>query len=86
VVDGSLHSNSQLDIGVKGAMVRDLLNLAGYMLPDKDDVVPNPSTVIDARYCVTSCTCIFHYFDNSLYGAVECNKSTACYLVRKVTE
>jgi len=38
----SLHSNSQLDVSVKGRMVRDVLNMAGYMLPDKDDLLANP--------------------------------------------
>lgn len=47
---GSLHSSSQLDISVKGAMIRDLLNMAGYMLPDKDDVVANPASSSDTRY------------------------------------
>jgi len=31
-------------------MIRDLLNMAGYMLPDKDDVVANPPSSSDARY------------------------------------
>jgi len=47
----SLHSSTQLDINVKGAMIRDLLNMAGYMLPDKDDVVVNPPSSSDATYC-----------------------------------
>ena len=34
----SLHSNSQLDINIKGGMIKDLLNLAGYMIPDRHDV------------------------------------------------
>jgi len=46
----SLHSSSQLDINVKGAMIRDLLNMAGYMLPDKDDVVTNPPSFSNAGY------------------------------------
>jgi len=43
---------------VKGAMIRDLLNLAGYMLPDKDDMLANRPTSTDARcgaqYCAVS--------------------------------
>jgi len=32
-------------------MIRDLLNMAGYVLPDKDDVVASNSTPsADARY------------------------------------
>ena len=34
----SLHSNSQLDMNIKGTMVKDLLNLAGFMLPEKNDI------------------------------------------------
>ena len=34
----SLHSNSQLDMNIKGTMVKDLLNLAGFMIPEKSDV------------------------------------------------
>ena len=35
----SLHSNSQLDINIKGQMIRDMMNLAGFRLPDKHDIV-----------------------------------------------
>ena len=35
----SLHSNSQLDINVKGQMIRDMMNLAGFRLPDKHDIM-----------------------------------------------
>ncbi len=34
----SLHSNSQLDINIKGGMIKDLLNLAGFMIPNKSDL------------------------------------------------
>jgi tubulin polyglutamylase TTLL4 len=34
----SLHSNSQLDMNIKGGMVKDLLNICGFVLPDKSDV------------------------------------------------
>ena len=34
----SLHSNSQLDVDIKGDMVCDMLNLAGFRLPDSLDV------------------------------------------------
>ena len=49
----SLHSNSQLDVNIKGGMIKDLLNLAGYMIPDKHDVKDmighEPSYVIIAH-------------------------------------
>lgn len=45
----SLHSNSELDIQVKSALVRDALNLVGYVLPEKEDVIPGPSPPTDMR-------------------------------------
>lgn len=38
-ISPSLHSNSQLDINIKGQMIRDLFNIAGYRIPEKHDVV-----------------------------------------------
>lgn len=43
----SLHSNSQLDINIKGHMIRDLMNIAGFRVPDKADVAhasPSPAS------------------------------------------
>ncbi|XP_069083243.1 tubulin monoglutamylase TTLL4 isoform X2 [Pleurodeles waltl] len=37
-ISPSLHSNSPLDMNIKGQMISDLLNLAGFVLPNKDDV------------------------------------------------
>jgi len=34
-ISPSLHSSSPLDLAVKGPMVRDLLNMAGYQVPNK---------------------------------------------------
>ena len=34
-ISPSLHSSSPLDMAVKGPMVRDLLNMAGYQIPNK---------------------------------------------------
>ncbi|XP_038610347.1 tubulin polyglutamylase TTLL4 [Tachyglossus aculeatus] len=36
-ISPSLHSNSPLDVSVKGQMIRDLLNLAGFVLPHAED-------------------------------------------------
>ncbi|CAF3852147.1 unnamed protein product [Rotaria magnacalcarata] len=38
-ISPSLHSNSPLDISVKGAMIADLLNLSGFMIPDRRDIL-----------------------------------------------
>lgn len=37
-ISPSLHSNSALDIAIKGQMIRDLLNLAGFHIPQKEAV------------------------------------------------
>ncbi|XP_063144982.1 tubulin monoglutamylase TTLL4 isoform X1 [Candoia aspera] len=37
-ISPSLHSNSPLDVSIKGQMVRDALNLAGFLLPNAEDV------------------------------------------------
>jgi len=36
-------------------MIRDLLNMAGYMLPDKDDIVANRPSSSDSQYCNVMC-------------------------------
>ncbi|NXT21741.1 TTLL4 polyglutamylase, partial [Syrrhaptes paradoxus] len=43
-ISPSLHSNSPLDVSIKGQMIRDLLNLAGFILPSADIVVSRPQT------------------------------------------
>ncbi|TRY60801.1 hypothetical protein DNTS_033091 [Danionella cerebrum] len=37
-ISPSLHSNTPLDVSIKGQMIRDLLNLAGFVLPQEDDL------------------------------------------------
>ncbi|EHA97578.1 Tubulin polyglutamylase TTLL4 [Heterocephalus glaber] len=43
-ISPSLHSNSPLDISIKGQMIRDLLNLAGFILPNAEDISSSSST------------------------------------------
>lgn len=40
----SLHSNTALDVSIKGQMVKDLLNLAGFRLPRREDVMASCSS------------------------------------------
>ncbi|KAK3102681.1 hypothetical protein FSP39_013107 [Pinctada imbricata] len=47
-ISPSLHSNSQLDINIKGQMVKDLLNIAGFRIPDKSDVTHSNSIIPSA--------------------------------------
>lgn len=43
-ISPSLHTNSPLDVSIKGQMIRDLLNLAGFVLPSVDSVASRPQT------------------------------------------
>lgn len=43
-ISPSLHSNSPLDISIKGQMIRDLLNLAGFVLPNVEDILSSSSS------------------------------------------
>nr|XP_025950807.1 tubulin polyglutamylase TTLL4 isoform X2 [Dromaius novaehollandiae] len=43
-ISPSLHSNSPLDVSIKGQMIRDLLNLAGFVLPSMDSIASRPGT------------------------------------------
>uniref|UniRef100_A0A8C5U291 Tubulin tyrosine ligase like 4 n=1 Tax=Malurus cyaneus samueli TaxID=2593467 RepID=A0A8C5U291_9PASS len=43
-ISPSLHSNSPLDVSIKGQMVRDVLNLAGFVLPSVDSMVSGTQT------------------------------------------
>uniref|UniRef100_W5LBV0 Tubulin tyrosine ligase-like family, member 4 n=1 Tax=Astyanax mexicanus TaxID=7994 RepID=W5LBV0_ASTMX len=43
-ISPSLHSNSALDVSIKGQMIRDVLNLAGFVLPHSEDVLPPGSS------------------------------------------
>ncbi|NXI71377.1 TTLL4 polyglutamylase, partial [Anseranas semipalmata] len=47
-ISPSLHSNSPLDVSIKGQMIRDLLNLAGFVLPSADSVASRPQTRSDS--------------------------------------
>ncbi|NXU49422.1 TTLL4 polyglutamylase, partial [Turnix velox] len=48
-ISPSLHSNSPLDVSIKGQMIRDLLNLAGFILPSADSVASRPQTRSDSN-------------------------------------
>lgn len=43
-ISPSLHSNSPLDVSIKGQMIRDVLNLAGFVLPKKEDIILSSSS------------------------------------------
>nr|XP_039267179.1 tubulin polyglutamylase TTLL4-like [Styela clava] len=43
-ISPSLHSNSPLDVEIKGQMVSDMFNLAGFQIPDKRELMINTQT------------------------------------------
>ncbi|XP_078142272.1 tubulin monoglutamylase TTLL4 [Centroberyx gerrardi] len=43
-ISPSLHSNTALDVSIKGQMIRDLLNLAGFLLPQREEVAAGSSS------------------------------------------
>ncbi|XP_055733936.1 tubulin monoglutamylase TTLL4-like isoform X2 [Salvelinus fontinalis] len=43
-ISPSLHSNTALDVAIKGQMIRDVLNLAGFLLPQREEVLPSGSS------------------------------------------
>ncbi|XP_056352006.1 tubulin monoglutamylase TTLL4 [Oenanthe melanoleuca] len=47
-ISPSLHSNSPLDVSIKGQMIRDLLNLAGFVLPSMDSMASRTQTRSDS--------------------------------------
>ncbi|XP_078320455.1 uncharacterized protein LOC111112129 isoform X2 [Crassostrea virginica] len=69
-ISPSLHSNSQLDINIKGQMIRDLMNIAGFRIPDKADVLHSnsvaPSATEFSSYLPPNDTCM----DKRLFTAI----------------
>ncbi|TFK03606.1 dachshund-like protein 1-like [Platysternon megacephalum] len=55
-ISPSLHSNSPLDVSIKGQMIRDLLNLAGFALPNMDDVASGSGSASSSTISLTSTT------------------------------
>ncbi|KAI5628049.1 tubulin polyglutamylase TTLL4 isoform X1, partial [Silurus asotus] len=43
-ISPSLHSNSALDLSIKGQMIQDVLNLAGFVLPKKEEIILSSSS------------------------------------------
>ncbi|KAM6946074.1 tubulin monoglutamylase TTLL4 [Aplochiton taeniatus] len=43
-ISPSLHSNTSLDVAIKGQMIRDVLNLAGFLLPQREEVMTASSS------------------------------------------
>lgn len=56
-ISPSLHSNSPLDVAIKGQMVSDMFNIAGFQLPDKKLIMTNsPAPNGNGTTTVTSST------------------------------
>uniref|UniRef100_A0A4W5RGC3 Tubulin tyrosine ligase-like family, member 4 n=1 Tax=Hucho hucho TaxID=62062 RepID=A0A4W5RGC3_9TELE len=43
-ISPSLHSSTALDVAIKGQMIRDVFNLAGFLLPQREEVHPSVSS------------------------------------------
>ncbi|CAH1789660.1 unnamed protein product [Owenia fusiformis] len=57
-ISPSLHSNSQLDMSIKGNMIKDLFNISGWILPDKSEVSANQSFTDMNHYIPSNELCI----------------------------
>ncbi|XP_042323392.1 tubulin polyglutamylase TTLL4 isoform X2 [Sceloporus undulatus] len=55
-ISPSLHSNSPLDVSIKGQMVRDALNLAGFLLPSPEDVASPSGSASSSTTSMSSVT------------------------------
>ncbi|XP_062390965.1 tubulin polyglutamylase TTLL4 isoform X2 [Sardina pilchardus] len=53
-ISPSLHSNTALDVAIKGQMIRDVLNLAGFVLPQRDELQPTASSSASASSSTSS--------------------------------
>ncbi|XP_046846125.1 tubulin monoglutamylase TTLL4-like [Xenia sp. Carnegie-2017] len=74
-ISPSLHSTSPLDMSIKGQMVRDLLNISGYKIPDnllntamRSSSFNNPSSLDKGRFALTSDQKAKHGFYVNNYG------------------
>ncbi|XP_042535092.1 tubulin polyglutamylase TTLL4 isoform X1 [Dipodomys spectabilis] len=77
-ISPSLHSNSPLDISIKGQMIRDLLNLAGFVLPNAEDVIS--SSVSSGSFCSSSSS------STSLPGSTrdKCRMTSEHFMAQKL--
>ncbi|XP_044294057.1 tubulin polyglutamylase TTLL4 isoform X3 [Varanus komodoensis] len=83
-ISPSLHSNSPLDVSIKGQMVRDALNLAGFLLPSPEDVA-SPSG--SASSSTTSLNSIMKEKNRSSAEMFIAEKTKkAYYLTQKVPD
>jgi tubulin polyglutamylase TTLL4 len=53
-ISPSLHSNSKLDVNIKGQLVRDLLNIAGFKLPATAEMTAQCGLTVEDKQKVTS--------------------------------
>ncbi|XP_070584961.1 tubulin monoglutamylase TTLL4 [Erythrolamprus reginae] len=83
-ISPSLHSNSPLDVSIKGQMVRDALNLAGFQLPNAEDVA---SPVGSATSSTTSLNTVMKEKNKPPVELVTAEKAKkSYYLTQKLPE
>ncbi|NXG43720.1 TTLL4 polyglutamylase, partial [Psilopogon haemacephalus] len=84
-ISPSLHSNSPLDMSIKGRMIRDLLNLAGFVLPSTDSVTSRPQVTKSDSTCSLGATLKEKPKAASEHSIAEKMKK-AYYLMQKIPD
>lgn len=79
-ISPSLHSSSPLDLAVKGPLVRDLMNMAGYQIPNK--LSSQVQTELAESLGVESDLC----FDRRLYTTALSNVERLKHVTFQQTE
>ncbi|XP_061698579.1 tubulin polyglutamylase TTLL4 isoform X2 [Syngnathoides biaculeatus] len=81
-ISPSLHSNTALDVSIKGQMVRDLLNLAGFRIPQREYVVTSSGSTSSS-----SCSlCIVSKESPSVEVSVDEKFKRAFYLKQRFAD
>ncbi|XP_062972850.1 tubulin monoglutamylase TTLL4 isoform X2 [Elgaria multicarinata webbii] len=83
-ISPSLHSNSPLDVSIKGQMVRDALNLAGFLLPSAEDVASPSGSASSSTTSLNSAMKEKSRPSMELFTAEKTKK--AYYLTQKVPD
>nr|XP_003215124.1 PREDICTED: tubulin polyglutamylase TTLL4 [Anolis carolinensis]XP_008110400.1 PREDICTED: tubulin polyglutamylase TTLL4 [Anolis carolinensis] len=83
-ISPSLHSNSPLDVSIKGQMVRDALNLGGFLLPCPEDVASPSGSASSSTTSMSSATKDKNKPPLELFTAEKTKR--AYYLTQKVPD
>ncbi|KAM9802833.1 tubulin monoglutamylase TTLL4 isoform 2-T2 [Syngnathus typhle] len=81
-ISPSLHSNTALDVSIKGQMIRDLLNLAGFRIPHREDVVSSSGSTSSSN----SSLCAVNKETSNLEISVDEKVKRAFYLKQRFAD